>query len=473
MATFDVDEVLAATQGTLLSQGTHKGRFRGVQTDSRVVKPGDLFVALKGQNFDGHEFLRKAWQQGATGVVIEKIGRRKLFNDWGSEKESPLAVVEVKNTLRAYQDLASFHRARFSIPIVAITGSNGKTTTKEMVSRVLATRWRILQTQGNFNNAIGVPKTLLRLNARHQAAVIEMGVDQVGQTTRLCEMTRPTVGVVTNVGSDHLEFYGTMARSAASKAELFPWLPHDGAAILNADDRYFGPFVRKSKSPVVSFGSTDQANVRGTKPVWDGRRTTFHLWLPKRKTSKRTSVRTMGLHNISNALAGAAVGHALGFSPTEIVSGLEQFRPAPMRSEIRRHGGVIYLYDCYNANPDSVMAGLDVLVELDPKRRTIAVLGDMLELGSKAKSFHQEIGRYAAEKHVSHVIACGTYGPMMKRGAQAFRKHAQVTVAKDAVAAGKYLTTLVRRGDIVLIKASRGAQMERVFDAVRLGGSKK
>ena len=473
MATFEVDEVLAATQGTLLSEGTPKGRFRDVQTDSRAVKPGDLFVALKGQNFDGHEFLRNAWQQGAKGVVIETLGRSKLLKGWGTAKEGPLAVVQVKNTLRAYQDLASFHRARFSIPIVAVTGSNGKTTTKEMVSRVLATRWRILQTQGNFNNAIGVPKTLLRLNSRHQAAVIEMGVDQVGQTTRLCEMTKPTVGVVTNVGSDHLEFYGTMARSATSKAELLPWLPHDGTVILNADDRYFGQFLKKSKSPVVSFGAADQANVRGTKPVWDGRRTTFHLWLPNRKKSTRTSVRTMGLHNISNALAGAAVGHALGFSPTEIVSGLAKFRPAPMRSEIRRHGGVIYLYDCYNANPDSVKAGLDVLVELDPMRRTIAVLGDMLELGSKEKQFHQEIGRYAAKKNVSHVIACGMFGPMIKKGAQAFQKNAEVTVVEDAVAAGEYLATLVTRGDIVLIKASRGAKMERVFDAVCHGGPKK
>ena len=473
MATFEVDEVLAATQGTLLSKGKLKGRFREVQIDSRAVKPGDLFVALKGQNFDGHEFLQSAWQQGAKGVVIEKIGRGNLLKAWGNAKGSPLAVVQVKNTLRAYQDLASFHRERFSIPIVAITGSNGKTTTKEMVSRVLATRWCVLQTQGNFNNAIGVPKTLLRLNSRHQAAVIEMGVDQVGQTTRLCEMTRPTVGVVTNVGSDHLEFYGTMARSATSKAEIFPWLPHDGAAILNADDRYFRQFLKKSRSPVVSFGAADQANIRGTKPVWDGRRTTFHLWLPKRKTSKRTSVRTMGLHNISNALAGAAVGHALGFSPTEIVSGLEKFHPAPMRSEIRRHGGVIYLYDCYNANPDSVKAALDVLVELDPERRTIAVLGDMLELGVKGNQFHQEIGRYAAKKNVSQLIACGTFGPMMKKGAQAVRSNVQITVVEDAVEAGECLRTFVKRGDIVLIKASRGAQMERVFDAIRLGGRKK
>ena len=468
MATFEVDEVLAATQGTLLSSGKLQGAFRRIETDSRAVKAGDLFVALKGQNFDGHQFISAAWKKGAKGVVVEESGAiSNLLKDRSKTKRNPLAAVLVRNTLRAYQDLASFHRARFSIPVVAITGSNGKTTTKEMVSRVLATRWRVLQTQGNFNNAIGVPKTLLRLHSGYQAAVIEMGVDQVGQTTRLCEMATPTVGVVTNVGPDHLEFYKTMARSAASKAELFPWLPHDGSAILNADDKYFSQFRKKSQCPIVSFGWANHADVRGSSAVWNGRRTSFHLWLPNRKTSKRTLVATMGLHNISNALAGASVGHALGFSAVDIVAGLAKFRPAPMRSEIRRHGGVIYLYDCYNANPASVKAALDVLVSLDPARRTIAVLGDMLELGSQEMQFHEEIGRYAAKKQVGHVMACGTFGPLMGKGVRAVRKNLPVTVVKDAIEAGECLKALVRRGDIVLIKASRGAQMERVLNAVR------
>jgi UDP-N-acetylmuramoyl-tripeptide--D-alanyl-D-alanine ligase len=467
MATFEVNEVLAATQGTLLSPGKGHDRFRGVQTDSRVVKPGDLFVALKGQNFDGHKFIGNAWEKGAKGVVIEEASASHALKGLRKAKRNPLAVVHVTNTLRAYQDLASFHRARFSIPVVAITGSNGKTTTKEMVSRVLATRWRVLQTQGNFNNSIGVPKTLLKLHSRHQAAVIEMGVDQVGQTTRLCDITRPTLGVVTNVGPDHLEFYGTMARSAASKAELFAWLPKDGAAILNADDRYFRRFVKKPSCPVFSFGFAHHANVRGTQLVWDGKYTVFQLWIPNRKTSRRVHVRTMGLHNISNALAGAAVGHALGLSTVDIVSGLAKFRPAPMRSDVRRYGGVIYLDDCYNANPASVKAALDVLAELDPTRRTIAVLGDMLELGPNETQFHQEIGRYAAKKHVSHVIACGTFGPMVQAGVRNVRRNIPVTVVKDALEAGAFLKTIVKRGDIVLIKASRGAKMERVFDVIR------
>ncbi len=459
--------MLAATQGTLLSQGKPCRRFRGVQTDSRAIKPGDLFFALQGPKFDGHDFIRKAWEQGAIGVVVQEPPANKVLKSVRQQKHNPPVIVQVKNTLQAYQDLASFHRARFSIPVIAITGSNGKTTTKEMVSRILRTRWNVLQTQANFNNAIGVPKTLLGLHAGHQAAVVEMGVDQVGQTTRLCEIARPALGVVTNVGPDHLEFYRTMARSAASKAELFPWLPSDGAAILNADDRYFKQFSKKAHCQVYSFGLGHFAQVRGSHLVWDGRRTDFRLWLPNRKTSKRVSVRTMGMHNISNALAGAAAGYALGFSPVDIVTGLEAFRPAPMRSEIRRHGGIIYLYDCYNANPASVKAALDVLVELDPTRRTIAVLGDMLELGEEERQFHEEIGRYAAKKQVGHVITCGIFGPMTEKGVQSVRKNLPVTVVKDAAEAGECLKALVRRDDIVLIKASRGAQMERVLNVVR------
>ncbi len=467
MATFEADEVLTATGGTLTAQGNSKRKFRRVQTDSRAVKSGDLFIALRGERFDGHNFVQQAWDHGATGVVVDHTDIGVALSHSERKRRHPLAVVQVNDTLQAYQDLAKFHRARFSIPVVAITGSNGKTTTKEMVSRVLATRYRVLQTQANFNNAIGVPKTLLDLQPRHEAAVIEMGVDQVGQTTRLCDITKPTLGVITNVGPDHLEFYGTLARSASSKAELLPWLPNDGAAILNADDRYFQQFSKKARCPVASFGFSGRAQVRAAKPVWDGRHTAFLLRLPKRKTGMPAFVKTMGLHNISNALAGAAVGHVIGLTAADIVTGLANFRPAPLRSEVRRHCGVIYLNDCYNANPASVKAALDLLVELDPVRRTIAVLGDMLELGAKEVQFHRQIGRYAAQKHVSHVIACGAFGSTVAAGVRAARKDVPVTVVKDAIEAGAFLQTLVRRGDIVLIKASRGAQLERVFDTVR------
>jgi len=470
MAAFEADEVLDATQGALIVRGGRKGRLLRVQTDSREIKSGDLFLALRGEKFDGHEFVRKACKLGARGVVVEEARAWEILGQVRQAGSAPVLVVGVKDTLRAYQDLARFHRLRFSIPVVAITGSNGKTTTKEMVYRVLATRWRVHKTQGNFNNAIGVPRTLLGLHGGHQAAVIEMGVDQVGQTTQLCDIARPTSGVITNVGPDHLEFYGTLARSAASKAELLDCLPQDGGtAILNADDRYFKNFSRKAKCPVISFGLSAQADVRAAAPVWNGWRTEFRLLLLNRRKAKRVSVQTMGAHNIANALAGAAVGCALGFSGDDIVAGLGKFRPAPMRSEVRRWDGVMYLYDCYNANPASVKAALELLVGLDPARRTIAVLGDMLELGPKEAQFHQEVGRDVAKNHVTHLIACGAFGRKMHEGVQKSRGTTLVSVVKDAVEAGELLKTIVNRGDVVLIKASRGAKMERVLDAVRPG----
>ncbi|MGD9850541.1 MAG: UDP-N-acetylmuramoyl-tripeptide--D-alanyl-D-alanine ligase [Nitrospirales bacterium] len=469
MAVFEVAEILRATRGTLVIGGGGRRRFRNIQTDSRHVTKGALFVALQGAQFDGHQFVGKACQSGAAGAVVAEAQAWEALRNI-RKVESAGAVftlVAVKDTLRAYQELGAFHRQRFSIPVVAITGSNGKTTTKEMISGVLHTQWRVLKTQGNFNNAIGVPKTLLRLHACHQVAVVEMGVDQVGQTSQLCEIVKPTVGVITNVGPDHLEFYGTLARSAASKRELLPCLPQNGTAILNADDRYFAQFTRKAPCPVVSFGFSPHADIRGSQVTWDGRNTEFLVSFPHLKRPKRAVVRTMGRHNISNALAGIATGWALGVSPSDILDGLESFRPAPMRSEIRRWGGVIYLNDCYNANPASVKAALDVLVGLDPARRTIAVLGDMLELGPQEAQFHEDIGRYAAKKGVSHLVACGRFGADMKAGAEKVSRTIHVLQASDAVEAGQVLQSLVKRGDVVLVKASRGARMERVLEVVK------
>ncbi len=313
-----------------------------------------------------------------------------------------------------------------------------------------------------------MPKTLLGLREGHQAAVIEMGVDQVGQTSLLCDMARPTSGVITNVGPDHLQSYGTMARSATSKAELLDWLSGESAAvILNADDRYFTTFFRKARCPVFSFGLSVHADVRAIEPVWTGRHTEFRLVMPHRKQARRVQVRIVGSHNIANALAGAAVGCAFKFSGEDIISGLAKFRPAPMRSEIRRWDGVLYVYDCYNANPASVKAALESLSNLAPAHNSIAVLGDMLELGPQEAQFHQELGREVAKLQVRHLIACGAFAWQMQIGVQKAGGKTHVSVVKDAIEAGEVLKSIVKRGDVVLIKASRGVRMERVFDAVR------
>ncbi|WP_454064322.1 UDP-N-acetylmuramoyl-tripeptide--D-alanyl-D-alanine ligase [Candidatus Nitrospira salsa] len=468
MASFTMEEIVQATGGEVLWP-TSRARVRGVTTDSRQVRQGDLFVALNGPHFEGHRFVKGAMNEGAVGAMISRTAWASL-SPWirrRSRTHSSMSpfVIGVDDTLSAYQDLASYHRRRFSIPLVAVTGSNGKTTAKEMVSHVLAKRWRTLKTKGNFNNSIGVPHTLLRVSRRYEAAVIEMGVDQEGQTTRLCELAQPTVGVITNVGPDHLEFFGTVDASARAKAELLPALPSDGVAVLNADDAYFQRFARQASCPVLSYGFSPHADVRASDVVVQPRGSTFRLHLPKRTRSLHVQLRVAGNHNVSNALAGAAVGHALGLSTANISLGLSQMHAASMRSQIHRVKGVTFLYDCYNANPASMEAAVDLLVELAPGQRAIAVLGEMRELGVDESAFHEEIGRYVARKDIAYLITCGKLGAMLADGARKEGMSASTVCHVQHVSdAAGVLRKIVRRGDVVLLKASRGVQMEKVLD---------
>ncbi len=473
MASFTLDDIIEATGGKVL-WGSARGRIRRVTTDSRDVRKGDLFVALKGPHFNGHRFVTRAIEGGAVGALISRRAWATM-SPWfreGQRAHSPASsfVIGVNNSWRGYQDLAGYHRSRFSIPLVAVTGSNGKTTAKEMVSQVLAEQWRTLKTQENYNNSLGVPMTLLRLSGRHEAAVIEMGVDQEGQTTRLCEMAKPTVGLITNVGPDHLEFFGTIEGSARGKAELLPAIPPDGVAVLNADDAYFKSFSRASRCRVVSYGFSAKADVRASDVVLNRQGSQFRLHLPHRTRAKQVQLRVSGQHNVSNALAGAAVGHALGLSAQELSNGLAKTRPASMRSQIHRVKGVTYLYDCYNANPASMEAALDLLVELARRSRAIAVLGEMRELGAEESAFHVGVGTYVARKNITNLIACGRLGAKMATGAKdAGMSMAAVSAVKTVEDAANMLQRIVRRGDVVLLKASRGVQMEQVLELMAQG----
>ncbi len=457
---FTVDEVMRITGARLLS-GSRTGRIRRLWTDSRSIRAGDLFVALSGERFDGHRFVGNALGQGALGALV-----RTGFRLPAASRAATLLAVP--DPLRAYQDLAAHHRRRFRIPVVAITGSNGKTSTKEMTAGVLAERWRTLKTEDNLNNRIGVPQTILRLTTRHQAAVIEMGVDAKGQTTRLAEIAQPTIGVITNIGPDHLEFFGSILASADAKGELLDLLPRRGAAVLNADDRYFMRLASRARCRVVSFGVAPRARVRGTDLSSDGRRgAAFRLALPGTARRLLVKLRTYGAHNVSNALAAAAVGHALDIPAAAIVRGLGRFRPVAMRSQVSTHHGIRIINDCYNANPASMIAALDLLAELGGGRRTIAVLGDMLELGPTSRALHREVGRDLATRDITHLIACGSLARAIAEGARDAGMSAdRVREVPDAAGAAKALRAVVRRGDVVLVKASRGMRLEQVVTAL-------
>ncbi len=477
MASFSGEEIIAATGGTLFA-GSLRTRVRRICTDSRVARPGDLFVALQGETFDGHRFIKNVLGLGVNGVVVAESMSKKALS---AIKKMPQprsgagpCVIGVDDTTRAYQDIAAFHRQRFQIPVVAITGSNGKTTTKEMVASTLRERWVVLKTEGNFNNRLGVPRTLLRLTKRHQVAVVEMGVDAEGQTRRLCEIATPTLGVITNIGPDHLEFFGSLEGSARAKAELFAGLPNDGTIILNADDHFYGFLKRQTRCREMTFGMNSRSDVRASDIQRQGARTVFRTHFRGRKRTHRVAVNVHGHHNVSNALAAVAVGQVLGMSMQKITTGLAKFRPAAMRSQIQSIEGLTIIEDCYNANPASMKAAVTLLKELGQGKQTIAVVGDMLELGKNTRVMHRDVGAYISDHTVSSLIVCGNLGKEIARGAKGRGMAAssifQAATPKEATG---LLQTVAKPGDVVLLKASRGMQLETVLDGFSMKKSKR
>jgi UDP-N-acetylmuramoyl-tripeptide--D-alanyl-D-alanine ligase len=467
MVLFTVEQVLEIT-GARAPSPVETPRLRQgiarITTDSRDVRPKDLFVALQGERYDGHDFVGEALRRGAVGAIVRGDAGDRPTGDGA-------LLLAVPDTLRAYQQLAAHHRSRFDVPLVAVTGSNGKTTSKDMTAAVLAERGTVLKTEGNLNNQVGVPRTLLGLSRRHEAAVIELGVDRVGQTTRLCEIVRPTIGIITNIGPDHLEFLGTIEVSAQSKAELLDMMPADGAVVLNADDPYYGYLAAWARCRVVSFGLSDAAQVSAREVIQDvDRGLRFQLVLPGRTRHPHAILRVHGAHNLSNALAAAAVGHLVGMSGLAIARGLATFRPASMRSEVSRAGGVTIINDCYNANPSSMKAAIDLLVGLGAGSRTIAVLGDMLELGAASAELHREVGVHLGRAGVAELIAVGELGRGLAEGARSGGLPPErIREAADGGEAARAARALLRAGDVVLVKASRGMRLEQVVDALKAG----
>jgi UDP-N-acetylmuramoyl-tripeptide--D-alanyl-D-alanine ligase len=472
MTLFTVEELREIIKARVLAgEGTAwtRRRIRRISLDTRSLRPGDLFVALRGDRFDGHDFVATALARGAVGaIVLDSFDISGLAFKRSPRRSQPF-VLGVSDPLAAYQQLAAYHRSRFHIPVVAVTGSNGKTTTKEMVAGVLAHRWKILKTEGNLNNRVGVPQTLLRLNDHHKGAVIEMGVDNLGQTAKLCEIAQPTIGIITNIGPDHLEFFGTMEASAQAKAELLDLLPHDGTAVLNADDSYYPYLAARARCRVVSFGLSPKADIRATDVKSDGRNgTIFRLLLPGTARHTVVHIRVQGEHNVANALAAGAVGSILGLSGGVIAQGLSRFRPAAMRSQVRVNQGVKLIIDCYNANPASMKAAVQLLAQTGTKRKKIAVLGDMLELGPNAAQMHEEVGGFLARQGIDQLVACGVLGRNLATGAkQAGLDPSRVIEVPDARAAASAVKAVVKPGDAVLIKASRGMKLELVADALQ------
>ena len=451
MAMFTDAEVVLATGARILQQGRRDMLYRNVTTDTRTVGEDDLFAALKGEKFDGHDFIEQAVSDGAAGVIVEDAARLYPDGDY--------TIFVVKNTRKAYQDLALFHRRRFSIPVVAVTGSAGKTSTRALIATVLEQKYNVLQTEKNFNNEIGLPRTLLQLTKEHGACVVDLGMRGLGQIKELADIAEPTVGVVTNVGKSHIELLGSQAQIARAKGELVEALGSDGTAVLNQDDKRVAAMAGKCKGKVVGFGIINDAPVMAGTIKNSEKGLSFTCRCFDQVIDVHMAV--IGTHNVYNALAAVAVGRLLGLSEHQMQKGLAEYKGVPMRQELVNIDNVVFVNDAYNANPASMKEAVDTLVTLTGGRK-IAVLGGMLELGDWAEKEHEKIGTYLADKKVDVLIALGDEARFMAKAAKAAGMNEVYTVTTHAEAAA-VLRRIMRQGDTVLLKGSRGFAMEKIL----------
>jgi len=448
-----------ACAGELLS-GSPETRALRVCTDSRRVQAGDLFFALPGGRFDGHDFVRQVAEKGAVAVVVE---RQRVPAGW-----TGCALIAVANVRAALGQLAAAYREEFTLPLVVVGGSNGKTTTKELIASVLRQKLATLWSEASFNNDIGVPLTLLRLERSHQAAVLEAGTNHPGELAPLLKMIRPNYGVVTCIGREHLEFFGDVAGVAQEEGWLAEVLPAAGKLFVNGDDAWTGSLTERTRAGVVRVGFAAGNDWRAHGLRLDKQSVRFRVDGPGADFAGEYRINVLGRHQVVNALFAIAVGKELGLSRAEVAQGLAECRPPKMRLELWEAGGVRVLDDAYNANADSVGAALQTLQELPCKGRRVAVLGDMAELGAHSEAAHAEVGRRAAELGVAQLFAVGKMAPVMARAARdaGLNRVFEFTDVETAAAAVK---SFVKSGDLVLLKASRATRLERIGDALRAG----
>ena len=453
------DEVTAVTGAVL-----HSGQLRGsdavprITTDTRKIAAGDLFVALRGENFDGADFAADALHKSAAAVLVSEPLSAAVRKEL---KKAQGAVLTVKDTLAAYQAIAHAWRMKFDIPVVAITGSNGKTTTKDLTAAVLSGRGTVCRTAANYNNEVGLPLTLLGMTGGDVAAVVEIGMRGLGQIAALAPVAAPSIGIVTNVCEVHMELLGSIENIAKAKAELVQAIPAGGTVILNADDARVAAMrsLAADGVRVLTYGIGADADVRGEALRLTSVGSQFMVtWNNERHDY---SIPLAGRHNVSNALAALAAGFVLGYTPQEMQTGLRRLAVTEMRYEVHEVGTWTFINDAYNASPSSMAAALETTANLYEGRK-IAVLGDMLELGDAAEEAHRTIGRRTAELGFAALVTYGPQSQWMHTAAEAAGcpdcRHAETH--KEAAA---HLRTLLRDGDTVLFKGSRGMKMEAVI----------
>ncbi len=440
---------LSVSQTALALGAEYRGdaEFTGVSIDSRTVKEGDLYIAIKGDNFDGHDFAQSAVENGAVAVMCHK------------DIDCDCPLIRVEDTQEAFLAFASWFRQQFDILVVGLTGSVGKTTTKEMIAAVLASEKNTLKTEGNLNNSIGVPRTLMRLDNTVEAAVVEMGMDHKGQISVLTNCVKPDAAVITNIGVSHIENLGSREGILSAKIEILEGLKEGGKVFLNGDDPYLMS-VEINDRPVICYGvNNSSADYRAVNIVTSGDKTEFDVAYGN--SSCHIILPAIGLHNVYNAVAAFAVGVEHGIASDNAAKGLNGYIPSGMRQRIKTVGGITFIEDCYNASPDSVRAAINTLSSIEAKRK-IAVLGDMLELGSISEEAHKKSGKYAAKKGIDAVFTLG------KRSECTAEKAKELGLIAESFSEHKSLAEklygFVEPGDAVVFKASRAMKLEEVIN---------
>ena len=442
-----------------IRRGPPETPVQNVCTDSRHVQPGDLFFAIRGERFDGHDFLNEVLAKGAAAVVMEEPK---------TPGQMPGGVVlVVEDTRVALGRLAAAYRKDFNLPLVVVGGSNGKTTTKELIASVLRRKFSTLWSEASFNNDIGVPATLLRLEKSHQVAVLEAGTNHPGELAPLVHMIQPKFGVITNIGREHLEFFGDVARVALEEGWLAELLPVDGKLFVNGDNDWTESILKRTVAPAVKVGLTESNDWYAKKIRLDKSGVTFLASAPEPEFNGEYRINLLGRHQVTNALLAIAVGAQLGLSRDEIQSGLTECQPPKMRLQFWEANGVRVLDDAYNANTDSTIAALETLCDLPLQGRRVAVLGDMGELGAHSEAAHAEVGRRAAELGIGQLFTVGKLSANTARAARDAGLSRVIEFA-DVEAAVRAVKNFLKPGDVVLLKASRASRLERIAETLKL-----
>lgn len=453
------DKIARIIEGSWIEgpeEGIYNASVRNISIDSRTLCPGDLFWCIKGERFDGHDFVEQAFKKGALAAVVSRP-----IPSCGA----PGRLIQVGNTLKALQKMAKSWREMHPCSIVAVTGSSGKTTTKELIAKILKQRYNCLSTEGNMNNHIGVSLMLLRLNKSHQVGVLELGMNHLGEIAQLTDMVKPRIGVITNIGKAHIGLLGSVNQIIDAKSELLEGMGPEGLAVLNRDDPYYYILAERCQNGVITVGESEKADLRiqkielfpsegKTKVVMKVKGKVFSLSLP-----------ILGRFIAYNLLMAIAVAMEMGCEQKEIESGIADFSPIPNRMDHQIIKGIHILNDSYNANPESMHSALSTLFECKGSSRSMAILGDMLELGSQSECLHRQLGQWLGHnKRVDFLIACGEQAKLMAQEAVKTGYPPQsVWSLNEPEKIAKLASSLLDSGDWVLIKGSRQMALDRVF----------